>query len=241
MKLKGFFFVIPENNNENTCFHGNSRLKKQLFTLYQLCLMHSDRWASLGHTVPVSLCLQTPVKWYLSHLLSPVTSYSRCVSVDKIVSDLSVSQHQLIPPCRLLSTSLSSCQPCRLSLAVTCLSAGSNTVNCCQVSLGKLQRPSNIGASSRSVWQVRKTDRLLPTNISLSYISLSLSLQVADFVESLPGCEGQSKQFKDEVRRPLSCSIIHYITSPCSDLIGSCLYLFSKSTGGPSSYSPNGT
>lgn len=64
-----------------------------------------------------------------------------------------------------------------------------------------------------SIQQVRETDRLphqRPLNC-LSVSNLSLSLQVADFIESLPGCEEQSKQFRDEVRRPISCS--RFITS----------------------------
>lgn len=38
------------------------------------------------------------------------------------------------------------------------------------------------------------------SSYSLSDLSLSLSLQVSDFIESLPGCEEQAKLFRDEVR-----------------------------------------
>lgn len=35
-----------------------------------------------------------------------------------------------------------------------------------------------------------------------TFFTMSAILQVSDFIESLPGCENQAKQFQDEVRHP---------------------------------------
>lgn len=76
---------------------------------------------------------------------------------------------------------------------------------------------------------------LSPTRLSLS--DLSVSLQVSDFIESIPGCEEQAKQFRDEVRRQL-LKIQHIVPAMISL---SCFCPSSKSMGGPSFYSPKGT
>ncbi|XP_069368780.1 uncharacterized protein [Paralichthys olivaceus] len=59
------------------------------------------------------------------------------------------AERQQSPVCRRRYTSLSSCLPCRRSLAATCLSAGSNTANCCQESPESTPSLSNTGASNR--------------------------------------------------------------------------------------------
>ncbi|XP_069368781.1 uncharacterized protein [Paralichthys olivaceus] len=60
-----------------------------------------------------------------------------------------LSAERQSPVCRRRYTSLSSCLPCRRSLAATCLSAGSNTANCCQESPESTPSLSNTGASNR--------------------------------------------------------------------------------------------
>lgn len=37
---------------------------------------------------------------------------------------------------------------------------------------------------------------------AIFHFTMSAILQVSDFIESLPGCENQAKQFQDEVRHP---------------------------------------
>lgn len=89
----------------------------------------------------------------------------------------SVQQVGATPPPLCLSSPLSLCLH-HISLSL-CLS------------LSHLSLSSSLSVSHLFV--------SLSRSLSMSLGHLSVSQQVADFVESLPGCEDQSQQFRDEV------------------------------------------
>lgn len=61
-----------------------------------------------------------------------------------------------------------------------------------------VQQVSTTGQRERQVSTTTLPN--LSVSLFLSLSDLSVSLQVSDFIESLPGCEEQAKQFRDEVR-----------------------------------------
>ena len=91
-----------------------------------------------------------------------------------------------------------------------------------------LERPTGQWVLSLSLWPV-----------CLSVSLTCLSLQVSDFIQSIPGCENQVKQFRDEVRRRISFSRFNDITFNLlwSDWILSVWLLANWWTGLPPAHS----
>lgn len=149
------------------------------------------------------LSFKSTVKHILSYLTRPLSL--TCVS-------LTLTCYQN-PAFGQLFISRSSFQRCQLSLVVPCPSAGSNSVNSCRVSPASTLLPLNAGVCNRFL-----PSPSLPVLSLFLYVialfffvfffqaifhfTMSAILQVSDFIESLPGCENQAKQFQDEVRHP---------------------------------------
>lgn len=141
----------------------------------------------------------------VKHILSYLT---RTLSLTCVSLTLTCYQN---PAFGQLFISRSSFQRCQLSLVVPCPSAGSNSVNSCRVSPASMLLPLNAGVCNRFL-----PSPSLPVLSLFLYVialfffgfffkpffTMSAILQVSDFIESLPGCENQAKQFQDEVRHP---------------------------------------